>query len=250
MKFLYLGGTIYRKGFDILLSAYMQTFSASDDVCLVVKDMGGDSFYRGQTAKDMILRAKQNPNAPEIIYIDDSMSEEEIASLYRACDVFVSPYRGEGFSLPTLEAMACGLPVVVTKGGATDDFTDEKCAWYLSAEKINIGKTLDGKLFTNEAYLLEPDRDHLCATLKYIFANPTEVYSAGLIASAKARKFWTWRNSTIRLLSRIDYLQGTNLAQVAEKKLPVFADDYIILGLAENEFISGNYENAIGLFTS
>ncbi|MEJ5244460.1 MAG: glycosyltransferase [Bacteroidota bacterium] len=250
MKFLYLGGTIYRKGFDILLSAYMQTFSASDDVCLVVKDMGGDSFYRGQTAKDMILRAKQNPNAPEIIYIDDSMSEEEIASLYRACDVFVSPYRGEGFSLPTLEAMACGLPVVVTRGGATDDFTDEKCAWYLSAEKINIGKTLDGKLFTNEAYLLEPDRDHLCATLKYIFANPTEVYSAGLIASAKARKFWTWRNSTIRLLSRIDYLQGTNLAQVAEKKLPVFADDYIILGLAENEFISGNYENAIGLFTS
>jgi glycosyltransferase involved in cell wall biosynthesis/predicted SAM-dependent methyltransferase len=250
LKFLYLGGTIYRKGFDILLSAYMQTFTANDDVCLVVKDMGGDSFYRGQTAKDMILRAKQNPNAPEIIYIDDSMSEEEIASLYRACDVFVSPYRGEGFSLPTLEAMACGLPVVVTRGGATDDFTDEKCAWYLPAEKINIGKTLDGKLFTNEAYLLEPDRDYLAATLKYIFANPTEVYSAGLIASSKARKFWTWRNSTIKLLSRIDYLQGTNLAQIAEKKLPVFADDYIILGFAENEFISGNYENAIGLFSS
>ncbi len=250
IKFLYLGGTIYRKGFDILLSAYMQTFTANDDVCLVVKDMGGDSFYRGQTAKDMILRAKQNPNAPEIIYIDDSMSEEEIAALYRACDVFVSPYRGEGFSLPTLEAMACGLPVVVTRGGATDDFTDEKCAWYLPAEKINIGKTLDGKLFTNEAYLLEPDRDHLSATLKYIFANPTEVFSAGLIASVKARKFWTWRNSTIKLLSRIDFLQGTNLAQIAEKKLPVFADDYIILGFAENEFISGNYENAIGLFSS
>lgn len=249
-KFLYLGGTIYRKGFDILLSAYLRTFTADDDVCLVVKDMGGDSFYRGQTAKEMILQAQQRANAPEIIYIEDSMSEEEIASLYRACNVFVSPYRGEGFSLPTLEAMACGLPVVVTKGGATDDFTDNECAWYLTAEKVSIGRTLDDKLFTQEAYLLEPSREQLAATLKYIFANPTEVYSSGIIASAKARKYWTWRNATIKLLARIDYLQGTNLAKIAEQKLEVYSDDYIVLGLAESEFVKGNYENAYNLFNT
>ena len=250
LKLLYLGGTIYRKGFDILLQAYLQTFTAQDDICLVVKDMGGDSFYRGQTAKEMILRAKQNPNAAEIIYIEDSMSEEEIASLYRACNVFVSPYRGEGFSLPTLEAMACGLPVIVTKGGATDDFTDAEVSWYLDAEKISIGRTLDDKLFTNEAYLLEPSRDHLAATLRFIYANPTEIFSAGIIASAKARKYCTWRNATIKLLARIDYLQGTNLSKLADKKLEIYHDDFITLGFAEKEFIEGNFDKAEEMFSS
>ena len=49
-KFLFVGGTIYRKGPDILLEAYVKAFSSADDVCLVIKDFGGDSFYQGQTA--------------------------------------------------------------------------------------------------------------------------------------------------------------------------------------------------------
>ena len=45
------GGTIHRKGIDLLLDAYVQAFRRSDDVCLVIKDMGVGSFYRGQTAE-------------------------------------------------------------------------------------------------------------------------------------------------------------------------------------------------------
>ena len=45
-RFLFVGGTIRRKGPDVLLQAYLQTFSAADDVCLVIKDFGSDSYYR------------------------------------------------------------------------------------------------------------------------------------------------------------------------------------------------------------
>lgn len=250
VRLLYVGGTIYRKGFDILLEAYLNTFSSEDDVVLVVKDMGGDTFYRGQTAKDLIREAQLTSNTAEIIYLDNSMTEEEIASLYRACTVFVSPYRGEGFSLPTLEAMACGLPVVVTKGGSTDDFTDIDCAWYINAEKMSIGNAIDNKLLTGEAFLLEPNRDELCSTLKYIAGNPTQAYSAGIIASAKARKDWTWRHATIKALERIDYLSNTQLASEADEKLPKFSDDFIELGMAEKHYIRANYTTAKDLFES
>lgn len=248
LKFLFVGGTIYRKGFDILLDAYLSTFSAENDVTLVVKDMGGDSFYKGQTAKEFILEAQRNPNNPEILYFDKTMTEEEIASLYRACDVFVAPYRGEGFSLPTLEAMACGLPVVVTQGGSTDDFTDFETAWHIPAERQSIGSSIDGKTLTGEAFLLEPDKNELCNILRHIAASPTQVYSAGLIASSKARREWTWRRATIKLLERIEILTGKEIVKKAEKRLPIFTDSLVDLGSAELAFIRTDYEKATILF--
>ena len=51
VRFLFVGGTIFRKGIDILLNAFGQAFSPSDGVGLVIKDMGSKSFYRGQTAE-------------------------------------------------------------------------------------------------------------------------------------------------------------------------------------------------------
>ena len=121
-KFLFVGGTIHRKGPDLLLKAYLESFTAADDVCLVIKDFGGDSVYTGQTFEAQIRDAQAQPNAPEILHLTNELSSEQMPGLYTACDCFVLPYRGEGFALPVLEAMACGLPVIVTAGGATDDF--------------------------------------------------------------------------------------------------------------------------------
>ena len=48
------------------------------------------------------------------VHLTDDLDDDGLAALYRACDVLVHPYRGEGFAMPVLEAMACGLPVIVT----------------------------------------------------------------------------------------------------------------------------------------
>ncbi len=56
--FLFVGGTIPRKGIDLLLQAYQHCFSAADDVSLVIKDMGVGTFYQGQTAEQMISKLR------------------------------------------------------------------------------------------------------------------------------------------------------------------------------------------------
>src|SRR5205807_2693147 len=53
--FLFTGGTLHRKGIDILLTAYRLAFSASDPVCLVIKDTGTQTVYRGMTQREAIL---------------------------------------------------------------------------------------------------------------------------------------------------------------------------------------------------
>lgn len=249
LKFLYCGGTIYRKGIDILLKAYIKAFTRNDEVCLVIKDMGGDSFYRGQNAEQMIIEIQKNPNAPEIIYIKEYLTEKDIASLYRACNVFVSPYRGEGFSLPTLEAMACGLPVIVTEGGSTEDFTISSFSVKIPAEKKSVGNYYGREELTGEAFLLEPDENALVEILKRFYKAPNSFLSRGLIASAYARENWNWQKSALKMFSLIDGLYETNFASIAQKSIENHPDFLIELGRAEDEFINDNFELAYEIYT-
>ena len=114
VRFLFVGGTIFRKGIDVLLNGFRRAFPPSDGVGLVIKDMGSQSFYRGQTAEAEVAALRERGYPVE--YIDRDLTEAELAGLYAACDCLVHPFRGEGFALPVVEAMACGLPVIVTRG--------------------------------------------------------------------------------------------------------------------------------------
>ncbi len=247
-KLLYVGGTIYRKGIDLLLRAYVENFTAEDDICLVIKDMGGNSFYKGQTAIEHIREIQAKKTTPEIIYIDEDLSEQEMASLYRACNVLASPYRGEGFSLPAIEAMACGIPAIVTDGGATDDFAQSDFSLKIKSTPKSIGNKLDGKPFVKEAFLLEPDYEHLKIILSNIFANPGNLLSMGAMASFAARTNWTWKKSTLKLLTRLDYLYGTNTARDSRETLRDTEDEALLLGIAENSYIAGDFENAAATY--
>ncbi|MBL7998115.1 MAG: glycosyltransferase [Candidatus Kapabacteria bacterium] len=244
-KFLFVGGTIFRKGIDILLEAYVNAFTAQDDVTLIIKDMGGDSFYKGQTAEHLIAEIRKNPNAPEILYMDSTLTDEQLAQLYRACDVFVSPYRGEGFSLPTLEAMACGLPVIVTKGGSTDDFVDETVGWTIPAEKRSIGITIDGHELAEPAWLLEPDAAVLESTLQYVVNNPQERIPKGISAAHRARTDWTWTTATLQVLTRLDILYGTTMSIDAQDVLTDEIDAVMHFTSAELFHSLGRIDEAI-----
>jgi len=49
------------------------------------------------------------------------VADDELAALYRGARCLVFPSLYEGFGIPILEAMACGTPVVTSRGGATEE---------------------------------------------------------------------------------------------------------------------------------
>jgi len=194
-KFLFVGGTIHRKGPDVLLKAYLERFTAADDVSLVIKDFGGRDAYAGQTCEALIRAAQRQPNAPEILYLDQDLPAEALPGLYTACDCLVHPYRGEGFGLPVLEAMACGLPVILTGGGSTDDFASDEIAYRLPALKKTFGASVSGMKLVREGWLLEPDRAALAERMAWVASHSGEARAKGLAASELVRRDWTWERA-------------------------------------------------------
>ena len=211
-KFLFVGGTIFRKGPDVLLAAFCDAFNASDDVCLVIKDFGGDSFYTGQTAQDAIRQAQEKPNAPEILHLKQELTAAQMPSLYAACDCLVSPYRGEGFGMPVLEAMACGLPVIVTAGGATDSFVSPEAGWKIASQGRRLGCRVGEMELVKEGWLLEPSRSHLTAILKLAVQHPQECRRRGACGRQTVERRFEWDDIAAAIAHRLNELGERALA--------------------------------------
>ncbi|HGY92356.1 MAG TPA: glycosyltransferase [Planctomycetes bacterium] len=214
-RFLFVGGTIARKGIHGLLSAYLETFTQADDVVLVIKDLGSRGCYRGATAGDLIRDAATLPGAPEILHIDEELDHEALASLYAAADVLVHPYLGEGFGMPILEAMAMGKPVVVTGMGAALDFVDNSVGYLIPAEKQTFDTLKVGDLeCVGAPWLASPDLKVLGRVMRDLAQRPADAARRGERAAERARRDYTWDRVVDRVEERLRVLSRRSQALV------------------------------------
>jgi glycosyltransferase involved in cell wall biosynthesis len=222
LRFLFVGGLILRKGPDVLLQAFRRAFADREDVTLVIKDFGADSLYAGGN-REPFREHIASGRLPNIEFHDQDLTTEELAVLYRSCDVLVHPYRGEGFGMPVLEAMASGLPVVATAGGPTDEFCPPEAGWRIRSARQEMPVELLGQ-FTPVAapWMLEPDLDHLVELLLEVAANPAETEARGVQARAAAERL-SWDLVASRYQQRIDALAGMRpkLAGIPREPFPL-----------------------------
>jgi glycosyltransferase involved in cell wall biosynthesis/GT2 family glycosyltransferase/tetratricopeptide (TPR) repeat protein len=203
-RFLFVGGTLARKGADILIETYLATFRREDDVCLVIKDLGAESFYRGQGLRDRLRAIAADPSLPEVLYLEDDLAESELPGLYTACQSLVHPFRGEGFALPVVEAMACGLAVVVPGCGPALELCDPATAYLVPASEVRLPEARVGGLETVDLpSLAEPDRPVLASTMRHVFEHPEEARAIGGKASARAHGELSWSRAAQRVKERL-----------------------------------------------
>jgi FkbM family methyltransferase len=249
-KFLYVGGSIHRKGIDVLLRAYARTFEHSSDVTLVIKDLGVGTFYAGQTSEQLISAFRSNLEHPEVIYLDGSLPEEDMPRLYCACDCLVAPYRGEGFGLPVAEAMSCGLPVIVTGHGAALDFCDDETAYLIPAQVVPFHEKRACDLDTVDyPHLAEPDGNELVLLLRRVRRDRDEARQKALAARRRVLERLTWRHSAALVNQRLEELASRPARVIclppAEHEVTVHGHTLLIHDPAVDRVLSGHLASGL-----
>ena len=159
--FLHVSSCFPRKGVDALLAAYAKAFRRSDPVRLVIK--GFPNEHNDVPAQISQLRML-DANAPEIGMINKDLATE-LVELYRGADAVVLPTRGEGFNIPALEALAAGLPLIVTGHGGQTDFAGPEVARQV-AFRFSPSRT---HVYSDGSVWADPDVEDLAAAMRELF---------------------------------------------------------------------------------
>ena len=151
----------------------------------------------------------------------DSITDEEMADLYNCMDVFVLPTGGEGFGIPTLEAMSCGVPICVTNYttgyelvASKDPENDEVPMYPLGGHHNDANPNGRDHLEESDIYergILIPYKDMwwdtparaapqraiasenaICEALEYYYDNPEKKIAAGMAGRKHAIEHYSW----------------------------------------------------------
>ena len=108
--------------------------------------------------------------------------DERIVELYSEAELAVVPSLYEGFSLPAIEAMSCGIPLVATTGGALPEVAGVS------------GET---------CFLTEPgDSDALARTIADALDQPELRARVGAAGRQRVIDQWSWRHTALRTVEQ------------------------------------------------
>lgn len=198
--FLTIGSMTHNKGLDLTLRAFATLLERHPDALLFIK--GLDSLYGSRDKLLSNIKGLTNEQKerirPRLRYEGRSLSFRTMAILYQAADAYVSPYRGEGFNMPVLEAAACGLPVICTAGGATDDFTTTDFALRIDSRIESF--TPYPQVPDITGWALRPDPDHLLSLMTHAIETPDFCQQARRSGPMFVANGFTWSHAVDRLL--------------------------------------------------
>lgn len=164
----FVGTNQWRKDLPVLFRAFVDFNRDHPDAFLIPHSSafpmgptnGGWSLYnlRDLTGLKNAMIFK-NPNI---------FTEEEMNYFYNAADVLAYPTRGEGYGLPSIEAMATKTPVIATKFGPQAELHGEGRGYPIDLDGFEVGQR---GAYT---YYARPSWRHLSEQLAYVHEHPEE----------------------------------------------------------------------------
>lgn len=161
-----------RKGLNEGMAAFVRAFDRGQDVRLSVK------VYPD------CVHSLRVPNDQRIDVVTEPYTPAQMADWYGSIDCLFVPSKGEGWGLHTLQAMACGRPVIAAVYGGTAAFFEGPCGW-----ELPFVEAPSGEFYAGVGNWCVPTEEGMVEALRAAFTNPEECRRKGDLAAARAQEF-------------------------------------------------------------
>lgn len=195
-NFLHVGGDSKRKNAQLVVDSFLELFDGNDDYRLVLKY---NNYCHAEVYIDGILTSASNH--PQIIGIPDIFTTEELVRLYHKCHCLVYPTSGEGFGLIPLEAMATGLPTIITDATGCADYSHLGIP--ISAQMVKADWH-DHVYATDTGEWASPNIEDLLKTMQSVVDEYDEISSFALKSARIIHSEWSWSAVADKILERMD----------------------------------------------
>lgn len=169
----------HRKGWDILLSAYLSAFSATDKVSLylLTNPYHSNDDFATIITEFVSSRSIQEPPGgwPNVFLLEHHVPQSQLPSLYKLVDCFVLPSRGEGWGRPHVEAMAMELSVIATNWSGMTEYMTERNSFPLRVERM---VEVEEGPFKGHLWA-EPSISHLMELMQHVVVHRKEAKVKG-----------------------------------------------------------------------
>jgi glycosyltransferase involved in cell wall biosynthesis len=195
---LFMGRVHYKKGPALLCRAWAQIHRRFPDAHLVI---AGPDFE--ETARD-VQRLIAESDIGDSVSMPGLLQAPLTWSALRAAHTFVLPSYSEGFSRAVLEAMGCGVPVIVTRTCNVPEVTKHECGVVIEAEERALAGALsdmlraprdelrrmgqNGQRLVRERFSWEVVGEQLASLYRWVLGGgvpPAEVWADRFGASAR-----------------------------------------------------------------
>jgi glycosyltransferase involved in cell wall biosynthesis len=170
IKFLHMGHPAYRKNLPEVINTFLELYAGRKDVELTVKAYSACEF---------------EINEPNINVVVDTVTYSELASFVGQHHALLYPSWGEGFGLMPLQALATGMPVVMTDGWC--DYKRHCPELIINSELVYNPWQLihPGKMF-------RPDLNHFATLMQHTEKNIESILEVQSKRALDVHKEWKW----------------------------------------------------------
>ena len=181
-----------RKNWKDLIQAFCSEFEPFEPVELVIKN--SNKYFEYMVFNDRRIKI-----------LNDKMTFEQITNLYTTFDCFVFPSHAEGSGLPPREAMATGLPTILTNWSGLEEVCNPEYNYPIDPIAIDFPDIRGDEQPGFQARL---DVKELMYWMRHAYIHKEEGRKKGKKASEYIHKEWNWDVCAKDLLNKVKEVQN------------------------------------------
>ena len=176
-----------RKNWKEMIQAFASEFEFNEPVELWIKNT--NNTFGFQEAVDTRVKI-----------IDDLADFDTLLEFYRQLDCFLFPSRAEGSGMPPREAMATGLPVIMTNWSGLQEICNPAYNYSLTPVAIDLPDYRENQ----PGFQARIDIQELMYYMRYVYEHWEDSMAKGKLASAWMHKEWNWTKCAQEVLAILE----------------------------------------------